>query len=137
MTSAPASLDDVAKHLPPVLAGIARAAGLRAAILIGSHKVGRIYIPSLDRLTEEHWLAQLVGMEAARAISKDIGHGPIDIPPAVQWRSRRRQQWETMAQMTEDGASLTEIARALGVDRSTARRARKRPPPPPLPLFDT
>lgn len=129
-------IDDLSELLPPVLADIARVAGLRAAILIGSHKIGRIYIPSVDRLGPDHWLAELVGIEAARLIAVGVGHGPMDIPPAVQWRSRRRKQWEAMARMTAEGASLTEIARALGVDRSTARRSRKRPAPPPLPLFD-
>ncbi len=136
MTPAPTAMDDIAAILPPVLADIARVAGLRAAILIGSHKVGRIYIPTIDRLAEDHWLAQLIGMAEARAICIGLGHGPIDIPPSVQWRSRRRRQWEAIRQMTDEGASLTDIARALGVDRSTARRGRKRPPPPTLPLFD-
>lgn len=127
---------DVTALLPPVLAEIARVAGLRAAILIGAHKIGRIYIPTVDRLAEDHWLAQLVGMPEARAISAGIGHGPLDIPPAVQWHSRRRKQWEAIQQMTVDGASLTDIARALGVDRSTVRRVRRRLPPPRLPLFE-
>lgn len=131
-----ATLDDVVQLLPPVLAEIARVGGLRAAILIGSHKVGRIYIPTVDRLTDDHWLAELVGTAEARAICVGVGHGPIDIPPSVQWRSRRRKQWQAIQQMTAEGASLTEIARALGVDRSTARRGRKRPPPPALPLFE-
>lgn len=113
-----------------------RAARRSAAILIGSEKIGRIYIPTPDRLNEEHWLVQLVGADAARAIAIGVGHGSIDIPPAVSYRSRRRRQWEMMARMTAEGASLTQIARALGIDRSTARRARKRPAPPPLPLFD-
>lgn len=122
--------------LPPVLAEIARVAGLRAAILVGAHKIGRIYIPTVDRLKPDHWLAVLIGLEAARALSVGLGHGALDIPPAVQWRLRRRKQWEVMQQMTAEGASLTEIARALGVDRSTARRARRRPAPAPLPLFE-
>lgn len=129
-------MDDDIAALPPALRDIALVAGFPAALALGSHKVGRIYIPARDRLSPDHWLVGLVGADAAAAISDRWGGCPLDIPSALVGQARRRR--EAIARLTSDGASLNDIARALGIDRRTAsrNRSKRRLPPKPLPLFE-
>lgn len=122
--------------LPQTLTEIARVAGVRAALLIGTHHVGQIYIPGRDRLSGTHWLVRLVGLEAALSLATTFGPGTLDIPAALV--SQGRQRREAMLRMSDEGLSLNEIATRLGINRSTvvkARRRARRKAGASLPLF--
>jgi len=115
-------------YLPGVLREIADVAGLPAALAIAEVKGGaRVHFPA--RSPEGHWLRELVGGAAADALCdhfrtrgrrrRDQGCD-VDIPlgPKGFYMKARKRALEMLA----EGLSTYEIARRLGVDRSTVRR---------------
>ncbi|MGD9476126.1 helix-turn-helix domain-containing protein [Shinella sp. G-2] len=102
--------------MTPLLNQIADVAGERAALLLGSEKAGlQIYIP--DRVPHDHWLAVLVGAEAADAIAAKWGTQHITIPVAMNGDRRRRAA--VIAELIKKGYSNNEIVRMTGVSRRT------------------
>lgn len=111
--------------MTPLLNRIADVAGERAAIILGREKAGeRISIP--NTMGADHWLAKLVGLDAALAMSASFGSQKIDIPPALGGDKRRRAV--TIAQMIDKGYSINTIVRLTGVSRSTVKEHLKRQP---------
>lgn len=107
----------------PLLNKIADAAGTKAAILLGHEKSGQqIYIP--DSMSNDHWLAKLIGFDAAVALSDAFGSQKLDIPPAIGGDKRRRAV--LLAQMIEKGYSINTITRMTGLSRSTVKEHLKR-----------
>lgn len=112
-------------YMTPLLNRIADVAGERAAIILGREKAGqRISIP--NTMPVDHWLAELIGIEAANAMAEKFGSQKIDIPPALGGDKRRRAM--TIAQMIDKGYSINEIVRATGVSRSTVKEHLKKRP---------
>ncbi|WP_170181914.1 helix-turn-helix domain-containing protein [Phreatobacter stygius] len=106
-------------YLPPRLMEIAEAAGTKAALSLGVAYAGRrFYVPK--RLGQQHPLTQLLGLEAARKLVSLFGGETVLIPPALAGEARRRR--EAIIRMSAAGASQTEIAHALGIDRTTVQR---------------
>lgn len=102
--------------MPPLLNRIADIAGERAAILIGTEKACRkIHIPG--RVGPKHWLAELVGLEAAQKIVEEFGSQNLVIPPALA--GSKRQRARAIAELTGQGLSLNDVAAMVGVARST------------------
>lgn len=102
--------------MPPLLNRIADIAGERAAILIGTDRACRkIHIP--NTVGPGHWLAELVGLEAAQKISAEFGSQNLVIPPALKGSKRRRAQ--AIAALNAQGLSLNDVAAMVGVARST------------------
>ncbi len=104
--------------LPGVLAEIAGVAGREAALAIALARGGDDGwdVPrSLDGAGGRD-LAALIGPEAAEAVVRRLGGGPVSVPMARRavggWLSGR-------------GFSTPEIAAALGVTRRAARRYRR------------
>lgn len=111
--------------LPPLLAEIAEIAGLEAALAMAEARGGqKIYIPSPDRVGPTHWLAETVGLDAARKLGARFGSNLIEIPfgPAASVHRLRRR----IARMIEAGASSNTIAAACGVTFRTVTRHRAR-----------
>ncbi|CDN93442.1 MULTISPECIES: winged helix-turn-helix domain-containing protein [Agrobacterium] len=112
-------------YMTPLLNRIADVAGERAAIILGREKAGqRISIP--NSMPANHWLAELIGHDAAKAMAEKFGSQKIDIPPALGGDKRRRAM--TIAQMIDKGYSINEIVRATGVSRSTVKEHLKKRP---------
>ncbi|CUX57632.1 MULTISPECIES: helix-turn-helix domain-containing protein [Agrobacterium] len=112
-------------YMTPLLNRIADVAGERAAIILGNERAGQqIYVPK--RMKEDHWLAELIGFDAATAMSRKFANQKIDIPPALGGDKKRRAA--TIAQMIDKGYSINTIVRLTGVSRSTVKEHLKRRP---------
>lgn len=114
-----------APELPGVLADIARVAGVDAAMKI-SEAVGgiEIYLPPVP--PNDHWLVQLVGLRAARAIADHLTCGVagmrLELPVGP---ARGRQKLQAMADiMIAEGRSERDIALATGYSIRSVRRRR-------------
>ncbi|MEM7270151.1 MAG: hypothetical protein AAF401_12995 [Pseudomonadota bacterium] len=107
--------------LPGVLSEIAAEIGEDVAIKLARARGGReLMVP---KSAEGTVLADIVGIEAAAAIIKLLGHGRFVVPAgAYSGQGARRAAAE---QMLREGASLAEVAQTCGVDKSTAFRYRQ------------
>lgn len=110
--------------LPLITAEIERVAGREAAIKLSRERGGQtIYTPYEAR--EGHWLAELVGLEAARKICEHYRVGDagtyILIPIAKQAMQR-----QLMAEALEAGSTASQAAAASGMHERTAYRTRRR-----------
>lgn len=73
--------DSATTQLPELLARIAEAAGEDAALLVAKALGGRpFYVPAPHDLKGDHRLVELVGLERARAICTELGHGDVILP---------------------------------------------------------
>lgn len=111
--------------LPPLLAEIAEVAGLDAALAIAEARGGqKVYIPTPDRVGPTHWLAEVVGLDAARKLGARFGSCHLELPfgPAASVRRLRGR----IARMIAEGASSNTIAAACGVTFRTVTRHRTR-----------
>jgi hypothetical protein len=99
--------------LPKIYREIADAAGLEAALKIGDAYGGRrVHIPRVARLTEKHWLRELVGDEAAEALCRWADGSAVELPlaPETGVNGRRRRAEKALSQ----GLSANEAARLSG-----------------------
>lgn len=109
--------------MTPLLNKIADIAGERAAVLLAKEKPGQqIYIPEF--VTPDHWLTQLVGMDAAKALAAVYGSRKIILPVALNSDQRRRAT--AIAELLDKGYSINAIVRMTGVSRTTVREHAKR-----------
>lgn len=107
----------------PLLNRIADVAGERAALILGREKAGQqVYIP--ERITADHWLAELVGRDAAQAIAEKWGSQHIVIPAALGGDRYRRTA--AIASLIEKGYSNNDIVRLTGVSLRTVTYHRSR-----------
>lgn len=110
--------------MPVVVAEIESIAGTEAALKLALAKGGRsVYIP-FD-VDESHWLAQVVGLEAARKICNHYRVGNTGVRlliPTAKLAIQRRRLREAL----EAGASAPEAAQAAGMHERSAYRERKR-----------
>lgn len=118
--------------LPEPLDVIADAAGLDAALKLADAYGGtRVSFPA--RVSDDHWLSQLVGLEAAKAICKEMaqispggrmrGAGEIVIPrgPANHYAKARAR----FNQLREEELSVRKAARIVQVHEQTGFRWEK------------
>jgi ActR/RegA family two-component response regulator len=117
---------------------VGSACGYGAALTLAAAFGGaELYIPTPDRLGEEHPLALALGLAVARAVAKAIGHGKVIVPLGPL--SQTRQKWQAYSRMAEAQTPNAKMARALGVHQRTIERynARVRDGEDPEPdLFD-
>ncbi len=107
-------------QLTGILAVIAEIAGPTAALQLAHAKGGaKIYWPQPANL-DGHWLVEVVGLEAARALCKRLGGGRDEIPLGLF--GGRGRAWRIMREALAEGATVTEAARRAGVSSRTARR---------------
>ncbi|WP_288582002.1 helix-turn-helix domain-containing protein [uncultured Methylobacterium sp.] len=110
-------------RLPPVLRTIADAAGVTAALKLAQAKGGtRIYVP--HRVTEGHWLTDLVGFAAAQEIARLYAGENIDIPLGMTGAAQNARR--TAREALDAGASVAQAARAAGVTERTVYNLRSR-----------
>lgn len=118
-----AAVDPDQAWLSPLLNRVAAIAGVRAALILGRDKgCQTVYVPR--QVTARHWLAQLLGIDAAKAIAAEFGGTKLDIPPALIGEKRRRRR--AIAEMNRNGYSINRITKSLGVSRSTVKDHRRR-----------
>lgn len=117
------SVDPDQAWLSPLLNRVAAIAGVRAALILGREKgCQTVYVPR--QVAARHWLAQMVGLDAAKAIAAEFGGQKLDIPPALVGEKRRRRR--AIADMNRSGYSINRITKSLGVARSTVKDHRRR-----------
>ena len=112
--------------LPPLLAELADIIGLEATMTLAEHHGGqRIAVPG--KMKPDHWLAGLLGFEAATALSAYVTDGNrvhLDIPYGPAWT--KADKWRRTAEMIDKGKSANEIAQALGLTRRAVFDRKKR-----------
>jgi DNA-binding NarL/FixJ family response regulator len=109
--------------MTPLLNSIADAAGERAAVILAREKGGQqIYVP--ERVTADHWLVALLGIDAATALAAAFGSRKIVIPIALMGDQRRRAA--AIAELLDKGYSINAIVRITGVSRTTVREHARR-----------
>lgn len=130
--TSPENKTDLSPDLPGVLALIADATDVATALKVAAAFGGtRLFVAISPRPTSA--LARVVGVDAATAIARYVGHGDIEIPmSAARGQGGRRRR---VAQMLGAGASVREAALGGDVCERTVRRIRARVDEP-LPLFD-
>lgn len=110
-------------NLPPVLRTIADAAGLTVALKIAQARGGtRVYVP--HRVRAGHWLAELVGLDAAQRVAKLYPGENIDIPLGLTGSVQNARR--TARQALDEGASVAQAARASGLTERTIYNLRSR-----------
>ncbi|KMO32497.1 helix-turn-helix domain-containing protein [Methylobacterium aquaticum] len=109
--------------LPPVLRTIADAAGVTAALKLAQARGGtRIYVPR--RVAEGHWLAELIGVEAARQVAKMYAGENVLIPLGLTGTVQNARR--VARQALDEGASVTQAARVSGLTERTIYNLRSR-----------
>lgn len=116
-----------------ILAEIAEVTDIETAMRLAA-RFGGTHIEIPKKPSDKSPLTQAVGLEAAKIISKKLGHGRLLIPmgPARGEAARRMQ----VAKMLDKGESVTIAARSAGVHERTVWRIKKNISGT-LPLFDT
>lgn len=120
--------------LPGLLGQIADAVGDDVAMKL-ARQVGGTEITVAKNPKPGSRITKLVGLEAARTIAREVGHGRMLIPMAnLRGQGHRRA---VMARLIAEGGSNTQAAIIGDSHERTARRIRKAMrDAPPLPLFD-
>lgn len=109
--------------LPGILGEVEEIAGRETAERLARRFGGtRIKIP--HEPSADSRIAQAIGLEAARLISRHFGSGDITVPMA-QYRGEGHRR-ATVAKLLRDGASIDEAASGGDVHRRTAQRIRAR-----------
>lgn len=112
----------VLAQLPGVLAQVAQAAGLEAAVRLAQARGGgRAYIPAPEALHDRHWLVLAVGMEAALAIASALGGNEVEVPLGP-FAGNRAHVWAAIERGLNEGLSVEQAARQVGVTARTVRR---------------
>lgn len=112
--------------LPGVLAEIAEVAGLDAALRIAEKRGGAsMSIPA--RMTDDHWLSMLIGIELATKLSKHYASGRTSQELAIPLgpTGTRRQLHTAIRRLLKDGVAGEEIARRLRIADRTVRRHKR------------
>lgn len=114
-------------ELPAVIAEIADVAGLDAAWALAYEKGGTtVFIP--PKVTTNHWLVKLIGIEAAeklsahfRVMSGENRANGISLLIPMASDAQLAQRWE---EVLSGDLSLTETARLMKVHERTVSRRR-------------
>ncbi len=111
------------RHLPQLLADIARLVGVEAAVKIGCQwGGGELYLPVT--LTEDKGVVEVIGLEAATKLATHYGQSwgvKLQIP-STMGRFHRRM---TAIKLLKSGCSLREVALTVGMGRSSVQVLRR------------
>jgi len=106
-------------ELPGVLAEIAELIGEEAALALAK-AFGGTTVLIRKSVVDGDPMAAVVGLEAARRISREIGWGNIEIPLARHWMMKNE-----ILRLLDQKLSESAIARAVGCHGRTVRRHRR------------
>lgn len=104
--------------LPGILRLVAALAGVDVALALGERHGGqRKYIPDPETIDRSHWLAQAIGVKAARLVASYHRGENVDIPSCKPERNAIavRRRWS-------DGKSINEIVAELHLSRTLVKR---------------
>ncbi|MBF9049902.1 helix-turn-helix domain-containing protein [Roseobacter sp. HKCCD9010] len=106
-------------YLPGVLAMIAEEISEQVAVRLAEARGGRaVYVPKTPKPGSE--LSQIVGLEAAKQLSKLLGHGTLKVPCGnIGGAGGRRARIETL---WHQGLSHAQIAAEVDVHTRTVER---------------
>jgi DNA-binding NarL/FixJ family response regulator len=108
-------------ELPGLLAEVEGVVGRDAAIKFATACGGtRIYMPA--SVPSEHWMVEVIGINAAEKLSKHFSFGRRGIRLDIPMMPRALQ----IRALTKAGASSREIALNLGVTQRTVHNHRKK-----------
>jgi len=108
--------------LPGVLAEIASVADSEAALRIAQVcGGGRAYFPMPRSLSDDHWLVRCVGRDHAVAIAQLLGGCETEVPLGLA-AGNRAEVWGNIQKYLEQGLSVDQVARLVGVSSRTVRR---------------
>jgi hypothetical protein len=82
----------------------------------------KVYIPTEENLTEEHWLVKVVGKAAATSLSKRFGAGSLVLPLGLF--GNRNRLHNAIERGLKNGNSLNNLVSLTGVSRKTISRIR-------------
>jgi DNA-binding NarL/FixJ family response regulator len=103
-------------HLPGILADI-------AALKLAAARGGtRVYLPA--KASDNHWLVQAVGRQAADTICREFGGAGTQTEIPVGPGGTLAQVRRRLGEMEAEGRSEREIATTLGIAGRTVRRRR-------------
>lgn len=109
--------------LPPSLAELARVSSVAAALALAREYGGRrIYIPEV--MTETHPLAELIGYDAATALSHHYPGDRLEIPVFRDLRARIKANAIVAARRA--GRSQADLAAEYGMTERGIRMAERR-----------
>lgn len=109
--------------MPPSLAEIARVSSVATALTLSARYGGRrIYMPEV--MTEEHYLAQAVGIDAAMALSHHYPGDRLEIPVFRDLRARIKANAIVAARRA--GRSQADLAAEYGMTERGIRLAERR-----------
>ena len=114
--------------LTGTLGEIAEHIGREAALALAQVYGGRtIYLPA--RVGPDHDIAKAIGFEAALSLVHAYGRGEMLVPmgPTGQLARSRLATVKAIADLSEQGKSVSAIARAAGVHERTVYRHRAGP----------
>jgi len=112
--------------LPPLLNEIADVIGTSATLTLAHDRGGsRIYIPA--KVTPDHWLVDLIGLDAAEKLADHYavngGGQTVDLP--VGPSSSAEQVRKRVDELLRENVSADEIARTVKVHRTTVFRRKR------------
>lgn len=110
-------------HLPASVRELVEVIGLAAALAIVEARGGvRLSVPT--KATAEHWLAELIGLEALEALVAVYAREEIEVPRcAAALRALRERR---IVAEFESGASNAELARKYQYTERGIRKLRRR-----------
>lgn len=110
-------------HLPASVRELVEVIGLAAALAIVEARGGvRLSVPT--KATAEHWLAELIGLEALEALVAVYAREEIEVPRCAA-ALRTLQERRIVAEF-ERGASNAELARKYQYTERGIRKLRRR-----------
>lgn len=113
----------VLELLPSSLADIARVIGVAATLkLCEARPGGRIFIPK--EATPDHWIAELLGIDAFAALVHVYKGERPEIPLAHKWQLRIKERAIVSARRA--GQSQYEVAQQYGMTQRGIRKAERR-----------
>lgn len=108
--------------LPPVIRELERAIGLVLAMrLVDKYGGTKVYVPKSAELGGEHPLVELLGADAARALTEDRGGEWLGVPRCAAMLRGRRDR-EVLSRYERDGKSARAIALEFQVTERTVWR---------------
>ena len=106
--------------LPDSILDLIDIIGINAALRIVEQRGGiRLYVPA--KATAEHWLADLIGLDALQALSSVYAREEIDIPRCAATLKAIKDR-----EIANSTASNSELARRYGMTERNVRKIRRR-----------